>query len=132
MLFKRFSIVWGQPVGRSDDQRFPHDHVWDYWSFVLWGSYLEVTYYPEYTCGFPDLRQRGDFKRYKAEHRHTVAAKNCWTLLYTGKPRRKWGFWVTGRNRLLRPLRYFSRYGHHQCDNGVINRRSQSETLPST
>lgn len=140
--FKKFGIRWAEPVGlpecpyltrwvltlagysirlhwwrASDDQRHPHDHTWDYMAVILWGRYRETTVT---TAGFKfDLRTVGSITRYKAEHRHMVQilpGESCLSLLFTGKPRRQWGFYVLGRDKLMRPLRYFNRYGHHPCD----------------
>ena len=98
----------------SDDQRFPHDHAWDYCSVVLKG--LKV----EHTDGGFRVQSFGQWRYHKAEEKHTVEIIRhlapTWTLLFTGKPRKQWGFYVPGREKLLRPLRYFSRYGHHPCD----------------
>lgn len=135
--FRRFEIRWAEPVGllgcpylrrwvitafgrsvrlhhwlASDDQRNLHDHPWDYAVLILKGGYCErtplgVTY-----------KGAGSLTRYPAEHRHTVIVTRpgAWSLLVTGPVRRHWGFYVKGRERLMRPLRYFSRYGHHPCE----------------
>lgn len=134
--FKQFGLRWREPLGLpqcpyvmrwvltlfgysirlhhwlgGDDPRHMHDHAWWYVSVLLWGSYFERT--PE-GC---KLRRTGSVAFYPAEHRHTVLGNGgCWSLLITGKPVRQWGFYVPGRAKLLRPLRYFSRYGHHGCD----------------
>lgn len=136
MHFKRFGLVWNEAVGipecpylyrwvftfwgrsirlhhwvASDDQRYTHDHAWNFTAIILLGEYLE------WIDGKCHLRSQGDITSYKAEHKHTVEVitGGCWSLLFTGAPRRKWGFWIPGRDALMRPLRYFSRYGHHPC-----------------
>jgi len=47
----------------------------------------------------------------KAEDRHylKIPKGGAWTLMFEGKPRHKWGFYVNGHK--WRPLRYFHKYG---------------------
>lgn len=97
---------------RSDDKRYFHDHAWWFLTFVLSGGYTDVS-----------KEKRDELKRFswrfrKAEHSHyvEVGKQGCWTILVTGKPVRKWGFWVGNRKTIMRPLRYFQRYGHPPCD----------------
>lgn len=136
--FKRFELRWAEPIGRpecpylkrwvlvingysirihhwlaSDDLRHQHDHAWDYIAFIFRGFYLE------HVDGDVLVRKPGSITHYKAEHSHMVEINpsvGCWSLLITGRPRRDWGFYVPGREKLMRPLRYFSRYGHHECE----------------
>lgn len=93
----------------SDDDRALHDHAWDFVTIVLSGSYYDVREDGQ------EWLQAGAIKFRKAEHKHWVKVPSggCWTLLLTGPKKRNWGFWVPGRSKLMRPLRYFSRYGHH-------------------
>lgn len=137
--FQQFGIRWNEEIGKeecpylyrwvvtlfgysirlhhwlaSDDQRYSHDHPWNYCAFILAGRYLERSE------GKLFVKSRGCFTRYLAEHRHTVVileGETCWSLLFTGRQKKDWGFYIPGRNKLLRPLRYFSRYGHHPCEN---------------
>lgn len=135
--FSKFQVRWNDKVGRaecpyltrwtltlfgysirlhhwvaSDDQRHFHDHPWWMLIIMLSGSYIDISPDKE------DLLSAGSIRFREAEHRHTVKlVKDCWTLLLTGPPIRHWGFYIPGRDKLMRPLRYFSRFGHHQCDN---------------
>ena len=47
----------------------------------------------------------------KAEQKHYLDIPNggAWTLMFEGRPRHKWGFYVNGHK--WRPLRYFHKYG---------------------
>lgn len=47
----------------------------------------------------------------KAEDRHylKIPKGGAWTLMFEGRPRHKWGFYVNGHK--WRPLRYFHKYG---------------------
>lgn len=135
--FKWFGLRWAEPLGlpecpyvrrwvltvagysirihhwiSSDDLRFDHDHAWWYLSLVFAGDYLE------WSGDKVAHRKRWSLKFYPAEHKHRVRVPvyGAWTLLITGRPTRKWGFWLPGRDKPMRPLRYFDRYGHHPCD----------------
>jgi hypothetical protein len=96
----------------SDDARAFHDHAWWFLTLVLWGSYVDVS---------PAERDRlrlGSIRFRRADHQHTVEVQRpgTWTLLITGRPRRRWGFWVDGK--LWKRDRYFATNGHHPCDAG--------------
>ena len=97
---------------RSDDKRYMHDHAWNFASLVLRGSYTDVSDKGRDKMGWLSLRYR------KATHAHYVDVPKggCTSLLITGRPFRKWGFYIPGREKLLRPLRFFSRHGHPACD----------------
>lgn len=131
---KRVQLRWAEPLGeahcpyayrwvlilfgysirvhhfmRSDDKRFYHDHAWWFLTFVLKGTYTDVS------ASGRDLLKRFSFRYRPAHHAHYVDVPlgGCWTVLVTGKPARKWGFWVDGK--LKRPLKYFDKYGHPPC-----------------
>lgn len=50
----------------------------------------------------------------RAEDRHylKIPAGGAWTLMFEGRPRHKWGFYVNGHK--WRPLRYFHKFGVRQ------------------
>jgi hypothetical protein len=137
-----FQIRWNEPLGkpecpymrrwvfnfwlfairihhwiRSDDKRHFHNHPWWFWTFVLKGAYVDVSYDPKH----PEIKETaeamlaGNFAFRKASHLHYVLVPEggCWTLLLTGPQTQNWGFWIN--NRIMRPLRFFSRYGHPPC-----------------
>ena len=94
---------------RSDDKRFFHDHAWNFWTFILKGFYHDVSEKGRL------LRKRFHLYKVPATHAHYVDVPigGCWTLVFNGKPFRKWGFWVDGKFR--RPLKYFHKFGHPPC-----------------
>ncbi len=99
---------------RSDDKRYMHDHAWWFTTLILKGSYTDVSK----DANGNEIREvlnAGDIRHREANHAHYVQVEEsgCWTILVTGKPMRNWGFWVKGK--MMRPLRYFSRYGHPPC-----------------
>lgn len=99
---------------RSDDKRFFHDHAWWFLTLILKGGYIDVSKSADNTEVRESL-EPGHIRFRKAHHLHYVQVpeSGCWTILITGKPVRNWGFWVNGK--IMRPLRFFSRYGHPPC-----------------
>ena len=131
---KLFQIRWNEPLGekecpyayrwvfiffgfsvrihkwkRSDDKRFMHDHPWWFITLVLKGSYADVSEKGR------DTLKRFSFRYRPSSHKHYVEIPKggCWTILFTGKPLRNWGFWVNGK--FKRPLKYFHKFGHPPC-----------------
>jgi len=96
----------------SDDARAFHDHAWWFLTLVLWGSYADVS------ASGTDVLRMGSTRFRRAMHAHTVRVlrPGTWTLLITGRPVRRWGFWVRGK--MMRRDKYFAVYGHHGC-NGI-------------
>ena len=109
-LFFNFSIRIHHWI-RSDDKRFFHDHACDFVSVVLRGRYTNVT--PE---GAIEVRA-GSVWYSRADRRHylDIPRGGAWTVLSCGRPYRKWGFW-TGPRQMMRPLRYFHKFGIPACD----------------
>lgn len=95
---------------RSDDKRHFHDHGWWFLTFVLKGSYVDVSPDGRDALSFGSIRYR------KATHMHYVEVPptGVWTFLITGPAHRNWGFWVNGT--FKRPLKYFHKFGHPPCD----------------
>lgn len=135
--FKSIQLRWNEPLGleecpylyrwaiilglfsirlhrwvASDDQRHFHDHPWWFVAIVLKGGYTDISPSGE------DKVRAGSIRYRPALHKHTVKVNpgGCWSLLITGKKTRHWGFWIDGRDKMMRPLRYFSRYKHHPCE----------------
>ncbi len=52
------------------------------------------------------------FSRAEDQHYLKIPEGGAWTLMFEGRPRIKWGFFVNGRK--WRPLRYFHKYGIRQ------------------
>lgn len=94
----------------SDDKRAFHDHAWWFLTIVLWGCYIDIS--PE----GEDLLTTGSIRFRHSAHKHTVNVRRrgTWTLLVTGKPTRRWGFWVN--DKLIKRDKYFAEQGHHPCD----------------
>ena len=94
---------------RSDDKRYMHDHGWSFITCVLKGSYTDVS------LDGKDLMKAGSVRYRKATHAHYVDVPDggCWTVVLSGRSKRKWGFWVDGK--FKRPLKYFHKFGHPPC-----------------
>jgi hypothetical protein len=97
---------------KSDDDRAFHDHPWWFWTIVLRGRYIDISPDGE------DTLTVGSFRFRPSSHKHTVhiIEPGTWTLLLTGRPMRRWGFWVG--NKLIKRDKYFATMGHHPCDHG--------------
>ena len=104
IIFAGYSIRLHHWIADDVGPHF-HDHSSDFISFLFKGSYTNAT---------PDGNReiKAPFVWYskaEARHRLLIGPKGAWTLLFCGRPYRKWGFWVN--EHLWRPLRYFSKYG---------------------
>jgi hypothetical protein len=109
----------------DDDHRAYHDHPYWFLTIVLKGGYTDVSPKKE-TWEYPldtpievvhkDILRIGSIRFRPAEFKHSVqdVIPGTWTLLISGKPSRRWGFWVGGK--LIKRDKYFAVYGHHPCD----------------
>ena len=90
----------------SDEDRDMHDHPWPFASLILWRGYFEHT--PDETWSL-SARIRKKLRKWpgmllfrKATHQHIVELHRdangkelpAWTLVFTGKRIREWGFWT--------------------------------------
>lgn len=79
-------------IYRPDQQRDLHTHPWNFLSIVLRGSYIENT---------PAGLKRCRLWNWKwAEDSHSIrecSRSPVWTLVFTGRRRRVWGFIVDGK-----------------------------------
>lgn len=116
---------------KSDDRRYFHDHSANLLSIVLRGHYWNVKpihnnlppiyngnnnskwYYVEgiFNSWYNFFHMNNSIWLSKAEDRHylDIPKGGAWTLMFEGKPRHKWGFYVNGHK--WRPLRYFHKFG---------------------
>lgn len=89
---------------RGDDDRAPHDHPWNFWTFPL-TAYIErcsnVFWHSDLPgeMGGTEVVEAFRFHYRPAEHRHIVIGradgkkKPFWTLVFAGPFTRSWGFW---------------------------------------
>lgn len=97
VYLRRWTLIrfWGRKlmvhhIVRPDYAREQHDHPWWFISFIMKGSYTEIT----------DVRTRihGRFAVLfrRATFRHAiriVSPGGAWTLVLRGRVTRLWGFW---------------------------------------
>lgn len=122
---------------KSDDNRFFHDHSANLLSIVLKGRYWNVKpifpYLPPIHKGrnnskwfyvegifnswynFFHMKNSIWFSKAEDQHYLSIPKVGAWTLMFEGRPRHKWGFYVNGHK--WRPLRYFHKYGIIQDKN---------------
>jgi hypothetical protein len=92
-------------IVRSDYER--HDHPWDFTSIILTGEYREhlatVSHWGD-DHGIPEVfmtsrvKKAGDIVSHKAEELHRLElTKPMWTLVFSGKKTRLWGFQTTDK-----------------------------------
>lgn len=99
----------------SDDQRFFHDHPWDFVAILIKGSYMEIV--PDPSGYKLAIRRPWEWRYYPAEYQHMVKLdreSSVWSIVLSWPKRRNFGYWVNGH--LMRPFRYFSRYKVHPCE----------------
>ena len=113
---------------KSDDRNFFHDHSADLLSIVLKGNYFNVKPIDPDKNPWPNnmkwchvygifnswknfINMKDSIWYSKAEDRHflSIPKEGAWTLMFEGRPRHKWGFYINGHK--WRPLRYFHKYG---------------------
>ena len=118
LIFFGYSLrihIWKCSDAHTDktDELFYHTHPWWFFTFIIKGSYNDCT--PNGT----ELLSTFSLRYRKAEYLHYVVPnKNgCISLLLTGRPINKWGFLVN--NRILRPLKFFAKFGKNK--NCAIN-----------
>jgi hypothetical protein len=112
----------------SDDSRAPHDHPYSIVTVVLKGGYDDVVYRRAGKDWALDretiskIRRRpGSIQRWSPLHTHYVDVHpgGCWTLIFTGRRVRNWGFWTARwdkRRRWMKSNRYFLEHGNHPCE----------------
>lgn len=125
-LFRWTLILFGYTIRlhhwiKSDDRRYFHDHACDLMSIVIKGHYYNVIpndpFKPDvndctriHVTAWKPWKSKAHWKHYL-----DIPKGGAWTILFCGKPYRKWGFYVN--NHKWRPLRYFHKFGIIQDEN---------------
>ena len=102
-IFFGFSIRVHHWFGSDVGPHF-HDHACNFVSFLFKGSYTNQTPNGSRFIKAPFIW----YANGAAKHRLEISEGGAWTILFCGRPYRKWGFWVN--DHLWRPLRYFSKF----------------------
>lgn len=100
-----FNIYLHKFVGDDDITLGLHDHPWNWYTLVLSGGYKELQY-SKITDGDLYIRKHyrpGDWTFRSATFIHAVQLHRrkgkplvAWTLNFTFKRKRQWGFWKDG------------------------------------
>lgn len=102
--FRRYRLIqlpwfswYIHQICKSDLDRDPHTHPWNFMSIILSGAYQEMAWYPPLFKGvvIKDY-YAGDVIEHRAEdaHKLTLISKQVWTMVFTwGRPR-VWGYQI--------------------------------------
>lgn len=88
-----FGSIWLHAIYKADTDKHLHNHPWDFTSVVLKGSYIEQTplgnkrQHP----GKINVRNGADYHKILEMESPVV-----YTLFFTTKPKREWGYRVVG------------------------------------
>lgn len=88
-------------IVRGDSDPFVHDHPWVFLSIILRGGYVEVRR-DNFTHQLRERHVRwwNYMSRDDAHYIKTLDRNPTWTLLFVGRRRRTWGFWVPSREHI--------------------------------
>lgn len=84
----------------TDTDRDPHDHPWNFWSFIVKGGYIEHVWMNPRNRkrNLYNTRTWGRFTLHKMSkhwaHKITEIKPGTITLVFTGKRTRDWTFWL--------------------------------------
>jgi hypothetical protein len=94
--FKRWVIfgnskfeIYLHYFSKADEDFHLHDHPWNFFSFILYGGYVEKT-----EKGFNE-KKPFSFSINKAEHKHKIVKllkKKCISIVIAGPRIREWGY----------------------------------------
>ncbi len=105
--FKRWQIlstpwfsIYIHGIYKADEDEHLHDHPWNYFSFILWGYFTEISAMP-YGNDQPKetLMHPFSFVKRKAETFHKIKklhSTSIYTLFIIGKRKRNWGYSYKG------------------------------------
>jgi len=120
--FQRWRIVWTplfaiyiHYIAKSDEDKHPHNHPWNFYSFILYGGYKETltketsfAQYamsiifkipcPSYTTTVDTFKQFSFISRDRLWFHKISLLKPTWTLVFTGKNYKDWGYLVDNQH----------------------------------
>jgi len=99
--------VYLHEILRSDDDRAGHDHPWHNTSYLIDGSYDEVTYYSQtpWQQAYRFTRNAGESIVRNPQDTHRLIVPEggrAVSLFVTGPKVRNWGFWCENGERWVR------------------------------
>ena len=93
LIKTRWFDVYIHGIYKADTDKYLHDHPWDIWTMVLWGSYLEEL--PDKRYNYRSCFNMG-YRRDKKFHKVRTCFGPTYTLAIMGKEKREWGYDVEG------------------------------------
>ncbi len=100
--FRRYRLIstpwfnlYIHQILKSDEDLHMHDHPWDFYSFILYGSYSEETsYYPYFRVIHTKTYPTRTLVEHDARDAHQLTLKTpvVWTLVLTTGRAREWGY----------------------------------------
>lgn len=97
---------------RPDDQRHKHDHPWWFITIILKGGYIDRTEVDG--VQYADEVKPGRIRFRSSNHSHWVDTQDSWSLVFTGRLKRDWGFWTEHG---FKPVaQYFTMFGYSPCE----------------
>ena len=93
ILKTRWGSIWLHAIYKADQDKYLHNHPWDFTSVVLKGSYYEQTslgnkkQYP----GKINVRDGSEYHKILELESEVV-----YTLFFVSEPKRQWGYRVRG------------------------------------
>lgn len=83
-------------INEPDTDRDPHDHPWNFWSFILRGGYTEVIYERLHPIHTEQTWRQYSWHRMPITKAHSITSvePGLMTLVITGRRVRTWCFWT--------------------------------------
>ena len=103
--FQRWRILWTpwfaiyiHRILKSDEDKHPHNHPWNFRTFILSGSYTEEWYNAETEEYGKQILTRDDstYRGFEIFHKIEIY-QPVTTLVCTGQHWNRWGYWVNGK-----------------------------------
>jgi hypothetical protein len=99
LFYTPWFAIYIHGIYRSDQDRDPHSHPWNFLSLILWGCYSE------YFCG-ADGQYKARYRRIgsvvghtrKSYHSLNVNLAPVYTLVFTFGRHQEWGYLVHGEH----------------------------------
>lgn len=96
---------------KSETDIHLHNHPFNFITIVLYGGYIDQD-----SSKLNERMIPGKIRYRSASHTHHVRVRKggCWTLMFAGRKKFKWGFWVN--NKFKKANKYFFEHPSTPCD----------------
>ena len=91
LIESRWASIYLHKICESDQDRHCHTHPWNFISLILSGGYFEEVpsgAFKLFSSWTLNIKRAEDF------HKITLVKKPTWTLVFAGKRRHEWGYWI--------------------------------------